>query len=136
MNGKKLTDYKYFVFRKMQGFGCDYTIGCGMTLTPLDAVNQEAAVAEAREYLKPEEPESPFSGPFQFEDTVMEQCFVVRIVENLKPFCDELMDAAEIAKRLSYSERTIKNVIHDITARLQLRNRSQAVAYAMREGLL
>jgi DNA-binding NarL/FixJ family response regulator len=46
------------------------------------------------------------------------------------------MSTSEIAKRLSYSERTIKNVIHDITARLQLRNRSQAVAYAMREGLL
>ena len=36
----------------------------------------------------------------------------------------------------SYSERTIKNVIHDVTTRLQLRNRSQAVAYAMREGLI
>ena len=45
-------------------------------------------------------------------------------------------DTAEIARHLSYSERTIKNVIHDVTSRLQLRNRSQAVAYAMREGLL
>jgi len=42
----------------------------------------------------------------------------------------------EIARRLAYSERTIKNVIHDITSRLQLRNRSQAVAYAVREGLI
>ena len=45
-------------------------------------------------------------------------------------------DTAEIADRLSYSERTVKNVLHDITSRLQLRNRSQAVAYAVREGLI
>jgi DNA-binding NarL/FixJ family response regulator len=45
-------------------------------------------------------------------------------------------DTAEIANRLSYSERTIKNIIHDITARLCLRNRTHAVAYAVREGLI
>lgn len=45
-------------------------------------------------------------------------------------------DTAEIADRLAYSERTVKNVLHDITSRMQLRNRSQAVAYAIREGLI
>jgi DNA-binding NarL/FixJ family response regulator len=45
-------------------------------------------------------------------------------------------DTAEIARMLSYSERTIKNVIHDLTARLCLRNRTHAVAYAVREGLI
>jgi DNA-binding NarL/FixJ family response regulator len=45
-------------------------------------------------------------------------------------------DTAEIAGKLSYSERTVKNVIHDITARLQLRNRSHAVAYAVRAGVI
>jgi DNA-binding NarL/FixJ family response regulator len=48
----------------------------------------------------------------------------------------EGMSTGEIASQLSYSERTIKNVIHDVTARWQLRNRSQAVAYAMKEGLI
>jgi DNA-binding NarL/FixJ family response regulator len=42
----------------------------------------------------------------------------------------------EIAERLAYSERTIKNVIHDLTTRLQLRNRAHAVAYAVRRGLI
>jgi DNA-binding NarL/FixJ family response regulator len=42
----------------------------------------------------------------------------------------------EIAVQLSYSERTVKNVLHDITTRLQLRNRSHAVAYALRQGLI
>jgi DNA-binding NarL/FixJ family response regulator len=45
-------------------------------------------------------------------------------------------DTSEIALRLCYSERTVKNVLHDLTTRLQLRNRSHAVAYALREGLI
>jgi DNA-binding NarL/FixJ family response regulator len=46
------------------------------------------------------------------------------------------MSTSEIAKRLSYSERTIKNVIHDITTKLNARSRSQAVAEALRAGLI
>ena len=48
----------------------------------------------------------------------------------------EGLETGEIARRLSYSERTIKNVIHDVTSRLGLRNRSHAVAFALREGLI
>ena len=43
-------------------------------------------------------------------------------------------DTQEIADRLFYSERTIKGVIHEITTRLNLRNRSHAVAYAIKVG--
>jgi DNA-binding NarL/FixJ family response regulator len=46
------------------------------------------------------------------------------------------LDTAEIAERLCYSDRTVKNIIHDVTTRLQLKNRSHAVAYALREGLI
>jgi DNA-binding NarL/FixJ family response regulator len=42
----------------------------------------------------------------------------------------------EIARRLSYSERTIKNSIHDLVSRFQLRNRAHAVAFAVRQGLI
>jgi DNA-binding NarL/FixJ family response regulator len=45
-------------------------------------------------------------------------------------------DTAEIAGQLCYSQRTVKNILHDLTTRLQLRNRSHAVAYAVREGLI
>lgn len=45
-------------------------------------------------------------------------------------------DTSEIAQQLCYSQRTVKNVLHDVTTRLQLRNRSHAVAYAVREGLI
>lgn len=48
----------------------------------------------------------------------------------------EGFDTREIARKLSYSERTVKNVIHDVTARLGLRNRAHAVAYAVRQGLI
>ena len=42
----------------------------------------------------------------------------------------------EVAKHLSYSERTIKNIIHDAVTKLNARTRSQAVAEAVREGLI
>ncbi|MEV6955726.1 response regulator transcription factor [Streptomyces sp. NPDC051183] len=45
-------------------------------------------------------------------------------------------DTAEIARTLAFSERTVKNILHDVTTRLQLRNRSHAVAYAMRQGFI
>jgi DNA-binding NarL/FixJ family response regulator len=44
------------------------------------------------------------------------------------------LDTAEIAGRLAYSERTVKNIIHDVVARHQLRNRTHAVAFAIRQG--
>ncbi len=45
-------------------------------------------------------------------------------------------DTAEVGRRLYFSERTVKNVIHDVTSRLDLRNRTHAVAYAIRQGLI
>jgi DNA-binding NarL/FixJ family response regulator len=42
----------------------------------------------------------------------------------------------EVAARLCYSERTIKNVIHDAVTKLNARTRSQAVALAVRDGLI
>lgn len=46
------------------------------------------------------------------------------------------MDTGEIAQKLCYSERTVKNVIYGLTSRLNLRNRPHAVAYAMRAGAI
>ncbi|OLT14850.1 helix-turn-helix transcriptional regulator [Pseudonocardia sp. CNS-139] len=48
----------------------------------------------------------------------------------------EGLDTMEIAEALSYSERTVKNALHDVTSRLHLRNRSHAVAYALKQGLI
>jgi DNA-binding NarL/FixJ family response regulator len=42
----------------------------------------------------------------------------------------------EVAQQLCYSERTVKNVLHDVVTKLNARSRSQAVAYAVRDGLI
>jgi DNA-binding NarL/FixJ family response regulator len=42
----------------------------------------------------------------------------------------------EIAARLNYSERTVKNIIHGVLTRWQLRNRAHAVAFALRSGAI
>jgi DNA-binding NarL/FixJ family response regulator len=56
-----------------------------------------------------------------------------REVRVLKLLADGF-DTAEVGRRLFYSERTVKNIVHGITSRLNLRNRTQAVAYALRQG--
>jgi DNA-binding NarL/FixJ family response regulator len=48
----------------------------------------------------------------------------------------EGFDTAEIAAKLCYSERTVKNIIHGLTNRLNLRSRPHAVAYALRSGMI
>jgi len=58
-----------------------------------------------------------------------------REIDVLRLVADGL-DTAEIARTLAYSERTIKNIIHDVTTRFCLRNRTHAVAFAVREGII
>ena len=58
-----------------------------------------------------------------------------REVAVLRLLADGL-DTAEVGQRLFYSERTVKNIIHDVTSRLDLRNRTHAVAYAIKQGLI
>ncbi|MFF3754759.1 response regulator transcription factor [Streptomyces sp. NPDC002018] len=43
---------------------------------------------------------------------------------------------AAIARSLACSQHTVKNVIYDLMARLQVRNRAHAVAYGVRTGLI
>jgi DNA-binding NarL/FixJ family response regulator len=45
-------------------------------------------------------------------------------------------DTNDIADKLCYSERTVKNVIYALNTRLKLRNRAHAVAYAVRTGII
>jgi DNA-binding NarL/FixJ family response regulator len=48
----------------------------------------------------------------------------------------EGVDTLEIAQRLSYSERTVRNIIHGLLTRMRLRNRAHAVAYALRNRVM
>jgi DNA-binding NarL/FixJ family response regulator len=45
-------------------------------------------------------------------------------------------DTAEVGKQLFCSERTVKYILQAATSRLDLRNRTHAVAYALRLGLI
>ncbi len=58
-----------------------------------------------------------------------------REIEVLRLVADGY-DTNEIATKLSCSERTVKNILQETTNRLHLRNRSHAVAYAIRNGLI
>jgi DNA-binding NarL/FixJ family response regulator len=56
----------------------------------------------------------------------------IRVLKLLADGCD----TTEVGRTLFYSERTVKNILHDVTSRLHLRNRTHAVAYALRQGLI
>jgi DNA-binding NarL/FixJ family response regulator len=45
-------------------------------------------------------------------------------------------DTSEVSAKLYYSERTMKNIMHNITSRRELRNRTHAVTYAIKTGLI
>ncbi|MFG2831936.1 response regulator transcription factor [Streptomyces sp. NPDC048434] len=45
-------------------------------------------------------------------------------------------ELADIAQELSYSERTVKNILYGVMKRFGLRNRAHAVSYAIRTGLI
>ena len=48
----------------------------------------------------------------------------------------EGVDTLEIARRLNYSVRTVRNIIHGLLTRMKLRTRAHAVAYALRNGVM
>jgi DNA-binding NarL/FixJ family response regulator len=87
------------------------------TVVAIDAGRQLAAVA-------PHSPAPCPRLPARFNDR--ERAVLALLADGC--------DTQEIAERLYYSERTIKGIIHDITSRLNLRNRSHAVAYAIKVG--
>ncbi len=58
-----------------------------------------------------------------------------REVAVLRLLADGL-DTAEISRELSYSERTIKNIVSGMMTRLGFRNRTHAVVHAIRSGVL
>ncbi|MFJ6773999.1 response regulator transcription factor [Kitasatospora sp. NPDC091257] len=45
-------------------------------------------------------------------------------------------DTAAIARRIGFSERTVKALLHGVVVRYGLHNRTHAVAYAIRQGLI
>ncbi|WP_327250366.1 helix-turn-helix transcriptional regulator [Streptomyces sp. NBC_01244] len=58
-----------------------------------------------------------------------------REIEVLR-MLSEGMSTLEISEKMSYSERTIKGIVHDTVKQLNCKNRTQAVACAVRSGIL
>ena len=58
-----------------------------------------------------------------------------REIEVLRFLADGLSNK-QIAEKLSYSERTVKSIVHSVVIRLNLRNRTHAVVYAVRTGVI
>lgn len=83
-------------------------------------------LARDLDQLRRSEAAQPGQGTVELTDREVE---VLRLMS-------EGWDTAEIAEKLCYSQRTVKNIIYRLTTRLRLRNRSHAVAYAMRTGVI
>lgn len=71
---------------------------------------------------------TPRTGAVSQPLTARQRAVLVLMAEGLQN--------ADIAQALCCSEHTIKNVIYDLTARLQVRNRAHAVACAVRGGII
>jgi DNA-binding NarL/FixJ family response regulator len=114
---------------------------CKDTLTPEALVASVAAAANGAGIMAPELLGALLRGISRVSREVLEprglslsrltkrEQQVLRLVAQGHP-------TREVASRLCYSERTIKNVIHDVVTKLDARTRSQAVARAVREGLI
>ncbi|MFE3413416.1 response regulator transcription factor [Streptomyces mirabilis] len=63
------------------------------------------------------------------------QKLTTREVEVLKLIADGC-NTKEVSDKLGYSERTIKGIIRGVVHRLRLRNRTHAVAFALRAGFI
>jgi DNA-binding NarL/FixJ family response regulator len=95
------------------------------TVTPEQLIAAvHAAAAGLRILSEPGHPESTISWRLD------ERCLkVLRLL-------GEGADTREIGQQLSYSDRTIKSVIHDLQRALGARSRAHAVAEAVRQGLI
>lgn len=109
--------------------------------TPERMVQVIAAVARGEGYVPPDLLGSLLAQVGRVQGQILQPRglnltgLAAREIEVLR-LVAEGYDTADIALKLSYSERTIKNVLHAVMTRLNLRNGSHAVAYALRQGLI
>lgn len=91
---------------------------------PLDLVSGLLNRPAPGEAVRADSPAGPGSGRLTERQT-----HVLRLIADG-------YDNAAIARTLSCSQHTVKNVIYDLMARMQVRNRVQAVAQGVRTGLI
>ncbi|MGW1053650.1 LuxR C-terminal-related transcriptional regulator [Streptomyces sp. NPDC002521] len=73
--------------------------------------------------------------PAPRQDSAPRTALTTREIHVVRLLADGL-STAEVAQQLNFSERTIRNTISALLNRLHLRNRTHAVAYALRQGVL
>jgi DNA-binding NarL/FixJ family response regulator len=124
--------------------GCDYDRIVGAVMH-LQQGRVELPGAEIRSLLAPARPQSDGTAPAAASrpgpggDHMAGSRAAVWLDDREREalrLVAEGLDTVQIARALSYSERTVKNIIQKLLIRLELRNRPHAVAFALRNGLL
>jgi DNA-binding NarL/FixJ family response regulator len=110
------------------------------TLTPDTLATGVRAALSGAGVVAPDVLSALFGAVRRSGERVMERpALASRLTEREQQVLTLIADGhptREVAEQLCYSERTVKNVLHDVTTKLNARSRSQAVAFAVREGLI
>ena len=122
------------------GISCVLEAGASAVVRRAEAtparLSDVVAAAARGDGIVPRELLSELFAPLRSNGVTMTAAhFTQREIDVLRLVADGY-GTDEIARTLAYSERTVKNVIHDVTTRFHLRTRSHAVAFALRAGVL
>ena len=98
---------RYYLYRQQNGEGCDYTIGCAESLTPLSSKLAGDAIAEAKELLtRPDEELALVEGGLR-------DCMVVELLADMMDvvrFTVRQKTKATGAARLGLLERELARI--------------------------
>jgi DNA-binding NarL/FixJ family response regulator len=98
-------------------------------LASIQALAENAGSAAATRRELASDPAAPGAGDTADRDLTGRELDVLRLLA-------EGGSTRDIAQHLSYSERTVKNIVHDVLEKLHGRTRAHAVALASRLGII
>ena len=90
MNESKQFNTKYVAYLTQKGEGCDYTIGCGILLIPIDATNMDEAKDKLSEIILEE----------YFDDTELKKAEIFEINQYFDMPVKEIYKKKEEFERL------------------------------------
>jgi DNA-binding NarL/FixJ family response regulator len=115
-----------------QGVASIVVVSRGMRTDDLTAV-LDAAVDVALRRAEATEPGQREAGP---EPRIVGGTRLSEREANVLRLLADGFSNAEVGRRLFLSERSVKNAVHDVINRFELRNRTHAVVHALRTGLI
>lgn len=98
-------------------------------LASIQALAENAGSPAATRREPASDPAAPGAGDTADRDLTGRELHVLRLLA-------EGGSTRDIAQHLSYSERTVKNIVHDVLEKLHGRTRAHAVALASRLGII